>query len=214
MVRSDKLPVQRVRPAARAPVRRNGIATRAKIVEAAITVLGREDGALTARAVAEEAGCSAPAIYQFFTDMDAVAQAAAEVAAAETVAALEAALTPERARRDPAGFFSALVHGIAALQEKRPETLCIAKSPPSGPRAIVAQALRTAVAGLVRSAFLEGRPDLDPDRIERTLSVAQAALLGAVSQVPQRGDPARAAYLDDVAALAGGFVTRALGGDG
>ncbi len=198
------------KPGPRTPVRRNGIATRTRIVEAAIAMIAEDGATLSMRPLAERAGCSPAAIYQFFADLDHVGAAVVEQVTSEALTELRRHVSPALAATDPTAFFSALIEGVEALQAARPETLCLARPQPAGPRAALAGALRTVVRDLVAAAFAEAWPAVAPGRREEVLDVAQAALLGALGQVPPRGSARRAAYLADVAALAGGFAAQAL----
>ncbi len=196
--------------APRVPVRSNGVATNARVIEAATALLGRDDGALTMRALAQEAGCSPAAIYQFFVDMDDVIANVAQIATMQTLEFLEGTLPNSLAKENPKAYFTSLIRAIITLQAERPETLCIARPPAAGPRAALASALRSAVSGYVRAAFIAGYPEMPRAKLDQVLDVAQNAMLGALTSLPPRDDPQRDSYLVDIAILAGGFVAEAL----
>jgi len=200
----------KLRPPPRTPVRRNGVATKARIIEAAIAMIAEDGQALAMRPLAQRAGCSPAAIYQFFADLDDLGQAIVEQVTAEAVAELEPRLSAELAGRDPVAFFAALIEGVVALQAARPETLCMVRSQPDGPRAALAEALRATIRRMVGEAFTQGRPDCPAERREEVLGIAQHALIGSMAGVPSRGAAERSRYLADSAQLVGGFVTTAL----
>lgn len=203
---SAKLP----RAAPRKPVRRNGLATKERIIEAAIALIAEDDSVLAMRPLARRAGCSPAAIYQFFADLDDLGAAIVERVAADAVSELAPRLSAQLAAADPAAFFVAVMQGVVALQASRPETLCLVRPQPDGPRAALAMALRKVIRRMVSDAFAAGRPDVAPERREEVLTVAQHALIGAMAGVPPRETAARARYLADVSELVGGFVSRAL----
>lgn len=207
---SAKLP----RPAPRTPIRRNGVATKERIIEAAIALIAENGGALAMRPLAHRAGCSPAAIYQFFADLDDLGSAIVERVAAEAVSELSPRLPAELAAADPVAFFGAVMQGVVALQASRPETLCLVRPQPDGPRSALAMALRDVIRRMVSDAFAAGRPDVAPERLEEVLTVAQHALIGAMAGIPPRDTDARARYLADVSQLVGGFVSGALAPDG
>lgn len=196
----------------RTPVRSNGLATRARIVQAATELLGTDGGTITLRSLAAHSGVSPAAIYQFFQDLDAVGAAVIEAASAEFRMVLEAALTSDLARADPRRFFERLIQEIGALQARRPETLCMVRAAGlEGLRGALAGELRMTVARHVHRTFAEAHPHVDPADLARTLSIVQHAVIGALAGVPDRLDPRRGAYLTEVATLAGTYLTNALG---
>lgn len=203
---SDKLQ----RPSPRTPVRRNGVATKGRIIEAAIAMIAEDGAALAMRPLARRAGCSPAAIYQFFADLDDLGAAIVEQVTEDAVAELAPRLSPDLARADPVAFFAALMDGVVALQAARPETLCLVRPQPDGPRAALASALREMIRAMVSDAFAEGYPEADALRREEVLTIAQHALIGAMAGVPPRDAAERARYLADVAELVGHFVARAL----
>lgn len=199
----------KLRSVPRTPVRRNGVATKARIIEAAIAIIAEDGQALAMRPLAQRAGCSPAAIYQFFADLDDLGQALVAQVTEEAVAELEPRLSAELAGRDPVLFFTALIEGVVALQATRPETLCMVRPQPDGPRNALAEALRATIRSMVSDAFAQGRPDLPVNRREEVLAIAQHALIGAMSGVPSRGAGERSRYLADSAQLVGGFVSSA-----
>lgn len=200
----------KLRPPPRTPVRRNGLATKARIIEAAIAMIAEDGQALAMRPLAQRAGCSPAAIYQFFADLDDLGQAIVEQVTAEAVAELEPRLSSDLASRDPVAFFAALIEGVVALQAARPETLCMVRPQPDGPRAALAEGLRATIRRMVGDAFAQGRADCPAERREEVLGIAQHALIGAMAGVPARGAAERSRYLADSAQLVGGFVASAL----
>lgn len=201
---SDKVSV-------RIPVRRNGIATREKIIAAARALMARSDVPMTLRGIAAEAGLSPAAIYQFFASQEDVGRAV-EV---ESVAALEASLAPvlmaQLAAGDPVVFFGRLLAGVMTHQSGHPEALCMARlDPEPGPRGALAEALRTALARQVGAAFARAWPEVPSARREQVLAIAQNAMLGALHGLPPRGMEGRDTFLADVALLVGRYVGEAL----
>jgi len=190
----------------RIPVRRNGIATKARLIEAAFALMARHDAPLTMRALAKEAGCSPAAAYQFFVDKDDLSAEINRLSASEALIYLQQRLPPGLAQQDPQRFIRTLLQAIEELQERRPETLCMGRPQPPGPRAALAAVLREAVLATVRAAFRGGHSGVDDAKLERSLQVAQSALLGTLAQLPARENPEREPYLDAVARLIGGFL--------
>ncbi|MFO6448622.1 TetR/AcrR family transcriptional regulator [Erythrobacter sp. NE805] len=198
------------RPSPRTPVRRNGVATKGRIIEAAIAMIAEDGEALAMRPLARRAGCSPAAIYQFFADLDDLGAAIVDQVTDDAVAELAPRLSPDLARRDPVAFFAALMDGVVALQAARPETLCLVRPQPDGPRAALAGALREMIRGMVSDAFAKGCAETETGRREEVLTIAQHALIGAMAGVPARDAAERGRYLADVADLVGSFVARAL----
>lgn len=201
---SDKVSV-------RIPVRRNGIATREKIIAAARTLMARSDVPMTLRGIAAEAGLSPAAIYQFFSSQEDVGRAVEVESVAALEASLASVLTAQLATADPVEFFERLLAGVVAHQSGHPETLCMARlDPEPGPRGALAEALRTALARQVGAAFVYAWPEVPSARLEQVLAIAQNAMLGALRGLPPRGAEGRDAFLADVAQLVGRYVGEAL----
>lgn len=200
----------KLRPPPRTPVRRNGVATKARIIEAAIAMIAEDGQALAMRPLAQRAGCSPAAIYQFFADLDDLGQAIVAQVTDEAVVELEPRLSADLAGRDPVAFFAALIEGVVALQAARPETLCMVRPQPDGPRNALADALRATIRRMVSEVFAQAHSDFPSDRREEVLATAQHALIGAMAGVPPRGTDERSRYLADSAQLVGGFVASAL----
>lgn len=198
------------RPAPRVPVRRNGVATKAKVVEAAIKLMGVDDHTLTMRSLSTEAGCSPAAVYQFFSDMDDVLSAVSEVMVEEAIAHLSARLTASLASTDPTRFFAEMITGIESLQCKRPATICVAKLTAAGPALALSSALRKAIFTLVSNSFCQAYPLVDSGQLNKVLAIAQGGVLGALAELPPRNHRDRPRYLALVSDLAGGFVARNL----
>lgn len=204
-MRSDKSKV-------RTPVRRNGVATRAKIIAAATNLMAQHNQPMTVRGLAAEAGVSPAAIYQFFVSLQDVGRAVEEESIAALSAAMADVVTAAQAREHPIQFFHALLMGVVRHQAAHPEALCMAhRGEVHEPRAALAAALRKTLADQAERAFASARPDVKPDRLRHVLAVAQAGLLGALQELPGRGQPGRQDHLDEVSRLAGTYVDAALG---
>lgn len=196
----------------RTPVRRNGVATRAKIIAAATKLMAQQHHPMTIRGLAAEAGVSPAAIYQFFASLQDVGRAVEEESIAALSAAMADVVTTAQAREHPVHFFHALLTGVVQHQAAHPEALCMAHRGESHePRAALAAALRRTLANQVEHAFAAARPDVTPDRLRQVLAVAQSAMLGALQDLPGRDQHGRQEHLDEVGRLAGTYVDAALG---
>jgi len=201
------------RTAPRIPVRRNGMATKSRIIEAAIDLIADDGETLTVRKLAKRANCSPAAIYQFFADLDDLGSAIIQQVVHDASKQLEPRLSPVLAADNPVAFFAALIEGVIELQSSRPETLCLGRAQPAGPRAALAEALRDMIRALVSRAFAAAMPHVAAHQREEVLTIAQHGLIGAMVAVPPRDSPGRSRYLAGVADFVGGYVSRALTGD-
>jgi AcrR family transcriptional regulator len=172
----------------------------AAIIEATIRVLAEQGNALTTTRVAEVAGVSVGTLYQYFPNRDALINAVladhleAAICAVETTAEaardLPLALAVDRvvraflAAKAKRAQVTALLHRVFDLLDERPIVQAATRRAERAVAALLpgndlqlAQALCTALEGVVRAAILED-PDrlLDPEWVERVVALAGGAV--------------------------------------
>lgn len=186
----------------REPVQKRSREKVERIIAAAAAILSRYDAPLTVRRLASTAGVSPGTIYQFFSDIDAVAAAVSEAALERLSATLEANVPSELAA-EPAAFFTHLIDAIEGLQHRHPETGCVARSgTTSAFTADLATRLRARIHDYMLAAFSSVQANEDGLPLAARIDLAGAALLAVLARLPPVGAPERAAHLAAAARVA------------
>jgi AcrR family transcriptional regulator len=183
-----------------------------QVLAAALRIIERDGvAALTARRLAEEAGTSAPAVYELFGDKAGVVRAIFFSGFAQ----LGAALAQLRESEDPVEDLVALAQayrgfivahpGLAAVMFSRP----FASFDPAPEEAAAGAAVRERIVAAVRRAITAGRLHGDPTDVAHAcvalvhgLAAAESArrLGGSAAAVERRWDVALRALLRGFAA--------------
>jgi AcrR family transcriptional regulator len=173
-----------------------------RIIAAAAEILARDHAPLTVRHLASTAGVSPGTIYQFFPDIDAVA-AAVRKAALERLSATLAANVPPELAAEPTVFFTRLIDAVEELQQRHPETGCVARpGTTSAFTADLSTRLRARIHDHMLTAFAAVQANREGLPLPARIDLAGAALLAVLARLPPVGAPDRATHLTAAARVA------------